>query len=139
MSNEGNESFDLQAYLAIRRAGWPYEKCYQLIQFKENGFVAKIDDVIAGFAWADDVTDNKDRCDKDYREVRMKMNLKSEFAEYGIGTELLSMLMKHLQDSGYDRIYYMVKMEHYAYQIYKNLGFEILSRDDEKIEFLWKR
>ena len=65
----------LEEYLKTRRANWPYEGRYHIEQFKENGFVAKIDDVVAGFAWADNIAS---------KEARMKMQLKAEFAEYCI-------------------------------------------------------
>ena len=69
----------------------------------------------------------------------MKMNLKSRFAEYGIGTELLELLMEDLQESGFRTIRYSIDPEHYAFQIYKNLGFTVESQDEEAVRFVWKK
>ena len=120
----------LEEYLKTRRANWPYEGRYHIEQFKENGFVAKIDDVVAGFAWADNIAS---------KEARMKMQLKVEFAEYGIGTELLETIVCHLKVNNYQKIYYTISTEHYAYQIYEHLEFKIIGRDEEMIHFLWQR
>jgi len=120
----------LENYLKIRRMNWPYEGRYRVEQFREKGFVAKIDDSLAGLVWADDIT---------YKEARMKMNLKPEYAEYGIGTELLEMMVDHLKKQEYQKIYYSIKAEHYAYQIYAHLEFKIISMEDEMIHFVWEK
>ena len=69
----------------------------------------------------------------------MKMNLKGQFAEYGIGTELLNLLMDDLQQSGFEIIRYEIPPERYAFQIYKNLGFTVESRDEELVRFIWRK
>ena len=53
-----------------------------------------------------------------------------------IGTELLHKLMNHLIESGCSVVRYSISVEHWAYQIYENLGFEIESRDMETINFV---
>ena len=88
--------------------------------------MAKIDGNVAGLAWAD-VADG---------EAVMRMNLKPDYKEYGIGTELLHKLMDHLIESGCRTVRYSISVEHWAYQIYENLGFEIESRDMETINFV---
>lgn len=113
-------------YLNTRRADWPYDGRYTVDCFGENGFVAKIDGNVAGLAWAD-VADG---------EAVMHMNLKSDYKEYGIGTELLHKLMEHLIESGCRVVRYSISVEHWAYQVYENLGFEIESRDMETINFV---
>ena len=69
----------------------------------------------------------------------MKMNLKGQFAEYGIGTELLNLLMDDLQQSGFETIRYEIPPARYAFQIYQNLGFSVESRDEETVSFIWRR
>ena len=113
-------------YMNTRRAGWPYDGRYTVDRFGENGFVAKIDGNVAGLAWAD-VADGG---------AVMHMNLKPDYKEYGIGTELLHKLMDHLIESGCRVVRYSISVEHWAYQIYENLGFEIESRDMETINFV---
>lgn len=120
----------LKEYLNTRRQSWPYDGRYRICKMGDHRFVAKIDDELAGLSYAEIIVPVK--------EARMKMNLKSNFAEYGIGTELLEMLMEDLQRSGYSIIRYEISKEHYAFQIYKNLGFEIETQDLETISFVWK-
>lgn len=121
----------LREYLNTRRQGWPYEDRYHIDRMGEHRFVAKIDDELAGLSYAEIIEPG--------REARMKMNLKRDYAEYGIGTELLETLMDDLKESGYDTIRYEISKEHYAFQIYRNLGFEVESQDTEEIRFVWKR
>lgn len=120
----------LENYLKVRRMNWPYEGRYCVEQFRENGFVAKIDDSLAGLVWVDDIA---------YKEARMKMNLKPEYAEYGIGTELLEIMVEHLKKQEYQKIYYSIKAEHYAYQIYAHLEFKTISAGEEMIHFVWEK
>lgn len=114
-----------------RRLGWPYEDCYRVERLDGHRFVAGIGDELAGLSYAEVSSDGK--------AAVMYMNLKSKFAEYGIGTELLNLLMDDLQDSGFETVRYEISPERYAVQIYRNLGFEIESRDEETIRLIWRR
>ena len=121
----------LKEYLATRRLGWPYEERYRIESMGDHRFVAKIDDELVGLSYAEIIQPG--------REARMKMNLKSRYAEFGIGTELLETLMEDLQQSGFEIIRYEISKEYYAYQIYRNLGFEVETQDMEEVKFIWKR
>lgn len=122
---------ELQDYLNIRRLNWPFEDSYHVERHDGHRFVAMIGDELAGLSYAEISNDGK--------EAIMHMNLKGQFAEYGIGTELLNLLMEDLQDSGFDIIRYEISPERYAFQIYKNLGFEVESQDEEAVRFIWRR
>lgn len=119
----------LEDYLHTRRQNWPYEDSYRVVPFGEHGFAARIGDATAGLSWAD----------VDGSSAVMHMNLKKEYAEYGIGTELLHILMDHLKEAGITEIRYSIGVEYWAYQIYENLGFNVESRDQERINFLWTK
>ncbi len=121
----------LQQYLETRRQGWPYEDCYHVDDRGHHRFIARIGDEIAGLSYAE--------VNADGTEAVMKMNLKSEFSEYGIGTELLNLLMDDLQQSGLEVIRYEIPPERYAFQIYENLGFTVESRDEDAVRFIWRR
>ena len=121
---------DLQEYLKTRRLGWPYEDSYHVDHAGGHRYVAKVGDELAGLSYAE--------LSDDGREAIIKMNLKSQFAEYGIGTELLELLMEDLQNSGVETIRYEIPPERYAFQIYKNLGFTVESQDEERVRFIWK-
>ena len=122
---------ELKKYLATRRMGWPYEDSYHVERLPGHRFVAKTGDELAGLSYAEISSDGT--------EAVMKMNLKSRFAEFGIGTELLEILMNDLQQSGFEIIRYGISKEYYAYQIYRNLGLEVESQDMEEVKFIWKR
>ena len=119
---------ELEEYLKTRRMDWPYEGRYR-IECKDNHrFLALIDNEIAGLSYAE--------VDSNREEACMKMNLKAQFAEYGIGTELLNLLMKDLIESGYRIIRYEIPKERYSFQIYKNLGLKVEKQDEERICFI---
>lgn len=111
--------------------GWPYEDSYHVDHMEGHRFVAKIGDELAGLSYAELSDDGK--------AAVMKMNLKSQYAEYGIGTELLELLMEDLQSSGLETIRYSIPPERYAFQIYRNLGFKVESQDEEAVRFIWTR
>ena len=121
---------DLQEYLKTRRLGWSYEDSYHVECVGGHRFIARIGDELAGLSYAE-LSDSG-------KSAAMKMNLKSQFAEYGIGTELLELLMEDLQNSGVETIRYEIPPERYAFQIYKNLGFTVESQDEETIRFIWR-
>lgn len=122
---------ELRNYLDTRRLGWPYEETYRVEALEGHRFVARIGDELAGLSYAE--------LSDDGTEAVMKMNLKSQYAEYGIGTELLNLLMEDLQRSGCTTIRYTVPLERYAVQIYRNLGFVAESRDEETIYMVWTK
>ena len=122
---------DRQKYLDTRQMGWPYEDSYHVEHMDGHRFVARIGEEIAGLSYAE--------LSADGREAAMRMNLKSQYAEYGIGTELLELLMEDLQNSGLETIRYKIPPERYSLQIYRNLGFTIESQDKEAVRFIWKR
>ena len=65
--------------------------------------------------------------------------LKAKYAEFGIGTELLFLLMEDLKSTGFETIKYGISPEHYAFQIYKNLGFSVENQNEDVVRFIWKR
>jgi len=122
---------ELRDYLNTRRLNWLYEDSYKVERLEGHRFVARIGDELAGLSYAEVSADGK--------EAVMKMNLKSQYAEYGIGTELLHLLMEDLQGSGFETIRYQISPERYAFQIYKNLGFAVESQDEEAVRFIWTK
>lgn len=125
-----NRLQELSEFLRTRREGWPYEGRYRLESFGPHKFIAKIDTELAGLAWADVTASG---------EAMMHMNLKKDYAEYGIGTELLETLMADLQEADFGTIRYEIDSQYYAYQIYHNMGFSVESQDEERVRFIWKR
>ena len=122
---------ELREYLDTRRQDWPYEELYHVEHLDGHRFVAKIDDELAGLSYAE--------TDAGGEEAVMHMNLKGRYAEYGIGTELLNLLMDDLKQSGFRTIRYEIPKERYAFQIYRDLGFSVESQDEENVRFVWKK
>lgn len=122
---------ELKAYLDTRRAGWPYGDSYCVEHLTDHRYVAKAGDELAGLSYAE--------ISGDGLTARMKMNLKAKYAEFGIGTELLFLLMEDLKSAGFETIRYEISPEHYAFQIYKNLGFSVENQDEDAVRFIWKR
>lgn len=122
---------ELRKYLNTRRQVWPYEETYHVEHMGGHRFVAKIGEELAGLSYAE--------VNAEGTEAVMKMNLKSLYAEYGIGTELLHLLMDDLQQSGFEVIRYEIPPERYSFQIYRDLGFTLESRDKEMVRFIWKK
>lgn len=122
---------DLQKYLSTRRMGWPYDNIYHVDHMGGHRFVARIGDELAGLSYAEISGDGK--------EAVMRMNLKSQYAEYGIGTELLELLMEDLQQSGFEIIRYEIPRERYAFQIYRNLGFTVEGQNEDTVRFIWMK
>ena len=122
---------ELKAYLDTRRAGWPYGDSYYVEHLTDHRYVAKAGCELAGLSYAE--------ISGDGLTARMKMNLKAKYAEFGIGTELLFLLMEDLKSAGFETIRYEISPEHYAFQIYKNLGFSVENQDEDAVRFIWKR
>ena len=122
---------ELREYLDTRRQDWPYEELYHVEHLDGHRFVAKIGDELAGLSYAG--------TDAGGEEAVMHMNLKGRYAEYGIGTELLNLLMDDLKQSGFRTIRYEIPKERYAFQIYRDLGFSVESQDEENVRFVWKK
>ncbi len=122
---------ELKTYLETRRAGWPYGDSYLVEHLADHRYVAKAGGEFAGLSYAE--------ISGDCLTARMKMTLKAKYAEFGIGTELLFLLMEDLKNSGFETIRYEIRPEHYAFQIYKNLGFSVENQDEEAVRFIWKR
>ena len=85
----------LREYRNTRRQFWPYEDSYHVDKMGAHRFMAKIGDELAGLSYAEIIEPG--------REARMKMNLKAAYKEYGIGTELLELLMDDLIASGFEQ------------------------------------
>lgn len=124
-----SEKFDLEKYTKNRRQNWSLKDKYRVEKLSNHRFVAYVRDELAGLSYAE-INDS---------EATMHMNIKSEYAEYGIGTELLYLLMGDLKKSGFKIIRYEINRDRYAYQIYRIfLGFDIEEENSETMKFIWR-
>lgn len=128
-NNSMSKKFDLEKHTEIRRQNWALKDKYRVEKLSNHRFVASVCDELVGLSYAE-INDD---------EAKMHMNLKNEYAEYGIGTELLYLLMNDLKESGFKIVRYEINRDRYAYQIYRNfLGFDVEEENDETVKFIWR-
>ncbi len=95
--------------------------------------VADINGKIVGAVWV--------RVAKEYGYIDDKtpsfsISLYKEYRNKGIGTKIMSEMLKLLKDKGYKRASFGVSKENYAVKMYKNLGFEIIGDGADETEWL---
>lgn len=109
---------ELQVYVEEFGSG-PADVCY----------VAEADDQVVGAAWA--------RIMNDYGHIKdgvpsIAISLCKQYRGHGIGAELLQKLLNGLRGLGYGEVSLSVQKANYAVRLYKKLGFEIYTEDDEE-------
>jgi len=92
-------------------------------------FVAQLDDKIVGAVWVRDM--------KDYGHIEdgvpsFAISLYPEYRGKGIGTSLMKRMLCELKERGYEKTSLAVQKENYAVKMYKAVGFEIISENDEE-------
>lgn len=113
------EQPELQVYIS----DWGKEDDYCL--------VAEANDRVLGAVWV--------RIMNDYGHIDDKtpsfaISLHKEYRGMGIGTELMTHMLRMLREEGYKRASLSVQKANYAYKLYLKLGFEVISESEE--EFL---
>lgn len=113
------EQPELQVYIS----DWGKEDDYCL--------VAEANDRVLGAVWV--------RIMNDYGHIDDKtpsfaISLHKEYRGMGIGTELMTHMLRMLKEEGYERASLSVQKANYAYKLYLKLGFEVISESEE--EFL---
>lgn len=93
------------------------------------GFVAEVDDKIAGAVWV--------RIMDDYGYIddetpSFAISLYQEYRNLGIGTELMKVMLRCLRKKGYERTSLAVQKANYAVRLYQNVGFEIVDENEEE-------
>ena len=102
-------------------------------------FVADLDGEIVGAVWVRIISDDvKGYGYIDDSTPEFAISLYKEYRNRGIGTQLMSAMIKHLSDSGYSQTSLNVKKDNYAVKLYQNVGFEIVSENEEDYLMLLK-
>jgi ribosomal protein S18 acetylase RimI-like enzyme len=60
------------------------------------------------------------------------ISLFKEYRGMGIGTELMTKMIKHLKEAGYSRASLAVQKDNYAAEMYRKLGFRIETDNEEE-------
>lgn len=95
----------------------------------DNCLVAVLDNKIIGACWS--------RIMNDYGHVdddtpSLAISLYPEYRGNGIGTRLISEMLKLLENKGYFKVSLAVQKANYAVKMYKSVGFKIVDENDEE-------
>ncbi|MGL5439240.1 MAG: pentapeptide repeat-containing protein [Filifactoraceae bacterium] len=92
---------------------------------------AYINDEIVGAVWAgrpqEIISYGYSEIEEPELMVELSLELKEEYKEYGIATELYMLMMEVLMKTKVDSILLSVRKRNYSYQIYDALGFHVLN------------
>ena len=91
-------------------------------------YVAEVSKKIVGAAWT--------RIINDYGHIddetpSLSISLLIEFRNQGIGTTMVKQILKKLKEQGYKQVSLSVQKKNYAFNMYKNVGFEIVRENKE--------
>ena len=95
----------------------------------DNCLVAEVDGKVVGACWT--------RIMNDYGHIdnetpSFAISLYEEYRGMGIGTNLTNCMLKLLKKKGYNRASLSVQKKNYAVKMYENVGFKIVSENEEE-------
>lgn len=99
---------------------------------KNNGdmcLIAQVESAIIGAVWV--------RIMNDYGHIdnetpSFAISILKEYRNYGIGTELMTQMLRKLKIQGYRQASLAVQKMNYAVHMYKKVGFEIVDENAEE-------
>ena len=105
---------------------------------KNNGdlcLIAQVDDTIIGAVWVR-IMDDYGHIDNE--TPSFAISLLKEYRNYGIGTELMTQMLRKLKIQGYKQASLAVQKMNYAVRMYKKVGFEIVDENAEEYIMICK-
>ncbi len=95
----------------------------------DNCLVAEVDGKVVGACWT--------RIMNDYGHIdnetpSFAISLYEEYRGMGIGTNLMNCMLKLLKKKGYNRASLSVQKKNYAVKMYENVGFKVISENEEE-------
>lgn len=98
-------------------------------------YVAEVSEEVVGAVWT--------RIINDYGHIddetpSLSISLLKEFRNQGIGTTMVKQILKKLKEQGYKQVSLSVQKKNYAFNMYKNVGFEIVRGNEEDYIMLCK-
>lgn len=91
--------------------------------------VAEIKGKIAGAVWVRIMNDYGHIDDK---TPSLAISLYEEYRSLGLGTALMRAMLQFLKDKGYKQTSLSVQKTNYAVKLYRKIGFEVVSENDEE-------
>jgi len=102
-------------------------------------FVADYNGKIVGAVWTRILSgEPKGYGHIDNETPEFAISLFKEYRNQGLGTRLMSKMIEYLREKGYMQTSLSVQKENYAVKLYKKLGFEIISENNEDYLMLLK-
>ncbi|MBO4866641.1 MAG: GNAT family N-acetyltransferase [Ruminococcus sp.] len=101
----------------------------------DNALFAECEGRIVGAVWT--------RIMEDYGHIdddtpSFAISLYKEYRGQGIGTALMTEMLKVLKNAGFARASLAVQKANYAVKLYKKVGFKIVEENDEEYIMLWE-
>lgn len=94
--------------------------------------VGDVDGEIVGAVWVRILAGGiKGYGNIDDKTPEFAISLFKEYRNKGIGTRLMQTMIEYLKNKGYGQASLNVKKENYAVKLYRKMGFEIVSEDEE--------
>lgn len=90
--------------------------------------VAEIKGKIVGAVWVRIMNDYGHIDDK---TPSLAISLYEEYRSLGLGTALMRAMLQFLKDKGYKQTSLSVQKTNYAVKLYRKIGFEVVSENDE--------
>lgn len=101
--------------------------------------IAELDNKIIGAVWVRIISGSiKGYGYIDDNTPEFAISLFKEYRNRGIGSQLMSSMIRYLQNNGYKQASLDVKKENYAVKLYRKMGFEIIGEDDQDYLMLLK-
>ena len=95
----------------------------------DHCLVADVDGSVVGAVW---VRIMNDYGHIDNQTPSLAIALYPQYRKQGIGTRLMQQMLQLLKDEGYTQVSLSVQKANYAYRMYKKLGFEVITENDEE-------
>ncbi|TCL57151.1 ribosomal protein S18 acetylase RimI-like enzyme [Kineothrix alysoides] len=90
---------------------------------------AEVDNKVVGAVWVRNIN-GYGKVDEVTPEFAI--SLYKDFRGYGIGTELMQEMLKHLKQAGHIKVSLAVQKANYARNLYKKVGFQIVDENEEE-------
>lgn len=105
-----------------------YTKDFGLFK-DDNCLVAEVNDKVVGACWT--------RIMNDYGHIdnetpSFAISLYEEYRGMRIGTKLMKEMLKLLKEKGYSKASLSVQKKNYAVKMYENVGFKVVSENEEE-------
>lgn len=101
----------------------------------DNCLVAEYDGKIVGAVWTRIINGYGNI---DEKTPELSISLYKEYRGKGIGTNMMREILKILREKGYHQTSLSVQRDNYAFEMYKNIGYQIINESEEEVVMIYK-